>query len=78
MWQSAGSTSGTVYQPPLGRGTQSHGCGPLARWVLLTGQCVAGGSRRLGPWPNPPPTRPAEHSCQTCPRVDPHPHTPLA
>ena len=47
--QSAGSTSGTVRHPPSGRGTQSHGCGPLARQVLPTGRRLAGGSRGLGP-----------------------------
>ena len=46
--------------PPWGKGTQSHGCGPLARQVLPTGQRVAGGSRGLGPWPDPPP--PVPHS----------------
>ena len=47
--QSAGSTSGTVRHPPTGKGTQSHGCGPLARYVLPTGRRLAGRSRGLGP-----------------------------
>ena len=42
--------------PPKGRGTQSHGCGPLACQVLPTGRRLAGGSRGLGPWPGPPPS----------------------
>ena len=47
--QSAGSTSGTVRHPPTGKGTQSHGCGPLAHQVLPTGRRLAGRSRGLGP-----------------------------
>ena len=46
--------------PPRERGTQSHGCGPLACQVLPTGRRVAGGSQGLGPWPDPPP--PVPHS----------------
>ena len=46
---SAGSTSGTVCHPLLGRGMQSHGCGPLARHVLPIGRRLAGRSRGLGP-----------------------------
>ena len=47
--QSASSTSGTVRHPPSGRGTRSHGCGPLAPQVLPTGRRLAGRSRGLGP-----------------------------
>ena len=55
--RSAGSTSGTVHHPPKGRGTQSHGCGPLAaRYYRLGGVWPAdhGGLVR-GPVPPPPP-----------------------
>ena len=62
--QSPGSTSGTVHDPPKGRGTQSHGCGPLAHQVLPTGRRLAGGSRGLGPWPGPPPSPGARHFCR--------------
>ena len=47
--RSTSSTSGTVRHPPLGRGTQPHGCGPLARKVLPTGRRLAGRPLELGP-----------------------------
>ena len=46
--RSAGSISGTSCHPPSERGTQSQGCGPLARQVLPTWQRLAGRSRGLG------------------------------
>ena len=69
--RSAGSTSGTVHQPPKGRGTQSHGCGPLARQVLPTGRRLAGRSRGLGPCLGSPPSPGARHFCRRCPRAEP-------
>ena len=69
--RSAGSTSGTVHHPPKGRGTQSHGCGPLAHQVLPTGRRLAGRSRGLGPWPSPPPSPGTRHFCRRCPCAEP-------
>ena len=47
--QGTGCTSGTVHHLPSGRGTQSHGCGPLACQVLPTGRRLGSRSRGLGP-----------------------------
>ena len=44
--QSAGSTSGPISQPSLGK---SHGCGPLSRQVLPARRRLASTSQRL--WP---------------------------
>ena len=75
--RSAGSTSGTVHHPPKGRGTQSHGCGPLAHQALPTGRRLAGGSRGLGPWPGPPPSPNARHFCRRCPCAGPSSNPPV-
>ena len=50
--------------PPLRRGTQPHGCWPLAHQVLPIGRRLAGGSLGLGPWPGPPPSPGARHFCR--------------
>ena len=56
--------------PPQGKGDAVSRVWALSRQVLPTGRRLAGGSRGLGPWPDPPPPRPARHSCRSRPRED--------
>ena len=55
---------------PQGKGDAVSRVWALSRQVLPTGRRLAGGSRGLGPWPDPPPPRPARHSCRSRPRED--------
>ena len=72
--QSADSTSGTVHQPPKGRGTQSDGCGPLAARYYRLGGVWPAEHEGLVRCPVPPPP-PAHGTSAEGVRAQGHPLT---
>ena len=57
--------------PPQGKGDAVSRVWALSRQVLPTGRRLAGGSRGLGPWPDPPSLPSARHFCQRRPCAGP-------
>ena len=57
--------------PPQGKGDAVSRVWALSRQVLPTGRRLAGGTRGLGPWPDPPSLPRARHFCRRRPRAGP-------